>query len=70
MNRQRPIAQQRATTNEELAAARKRVYNVDWYAMEEPWTHERDTYSSRPEGDCTQLAQEAIEMVTDFEQMD
>ena len=70
MNRQRPIAQQRATTNEELAAAQKRVYNVDWYAMEEPWTHERDTYSSRPEGDCTQLAQEAIEMVTDFEQMD
>lgn len=31
---------------------------IDWYAMEEPWTLQHGGYSSAPEGDCVEVAKE------------
>ena len=29
---------------------------IDWYAMEEPWTLQRNHYSAQPEGDVISTA--------------
>ena len=36
---------------------------IDFYAMEEPWTKQTNQYSSKPEGDCVEMAKEAIEKI-------
>ena len=36
---------------------------IDWYALEEPWTLQHNTYSSKPEGNCIDVAKEVIEMI-------
>lgn len=39
----------------------KPMVNLDYYAMEEPWTKITDTYSSKPEGDCIETAHEVFD---------
>ena len=34
---------------------------IDWYAIEEPWTRKHNSYSSEPEGDAIEMAQKVIE---------
>jgi len=39
----------------------KPMVDLDYYAMEEPWTKITDTYSSTPEGDCIKVAHEVFD---------
>lgn len=34
---------------------------IDWYAIEEPWTRKHNSYSSEPAGDAIEMAQKVIE---------
>ena len=36
---------------------------IDWYAIEEPWTLQHNTYSDQPEGDCVEVAKEVINFI-------
>ena len=36
---------------------------IDWYALEEPWTLQKNTYSSQPEGNSVDVAKEVIEFI-------
>ncbi len=38
---------------------------IDWYAIEEPWTLRHNTYSAEPEGSSVDVAKEVMEMLTD-----
>ena len=58
-----PIEAQKATTQEELTAGRKRAITVDWYAIEEPWTKATNPYTPEAEGDCIQTAREALKLI-------
>ncbi|WP_321480808.1 alpha-N-acetylglucosaminidase [uncultured Bacteroides sp.] len=41
--------------------AGKPMIELDYYAMEEPWTKETNVYSSSPEGDCVTTAKEVFQ---------
>ncbi len=36
---------------------------IDWYALEETWTLQHNAYSSKPEGNCIEVAKEVINMI-------
>ena len=36
---------------------------IDWYALEEPWTLRKGGYTSTPEGDPIDLANEALKLI-------
>ena len=36
---------------------------IDWYAIEEPWTLKKGGYSRNPEGDPVELAREVIDFL-------
>lgn len=36
---------------------------IDWYAIEEPWTLQHNTYSPQPEGNSVDVAKEVIAMI-------
>lgn len=36
---------------------------IDWYAMEEPWTLQHNTYIATPEGSCVEVAKEVIDFI-------
>ncbi len=36
---------------------------IDWYALEEPWTLQHNAYSSKPEGNSVEVAKEVIEFL-------
>ena len=36
---------------------------IDWYALEEPWTQQHNTYSPTAEGSCTETAKEVIKFI-------
>ena len=37
--------------------------SIDWYAIEEPWTLQHNTYSSAPEGNSVDVAKEVVQMI-------
>ena len=41
----------------------KRMVELDYYAMEEPWTLAHNPYASQPEGDCVSVAKEVFNEV-------
>ena len=49
------------TTSELFALALEQDVKIDWYALEEPWTLKRNPYTSAPEGDAINIAQEICE---------
>ncbi len=59
-----PIEAQKATTQDELTAGRKRAITVDWYAIEEPWTVAKNPYTPQAEGNCIDMAREAIKLIS------
>lgn len=36
---------------------------IDWYAIEEPWTLQHNSYTAEPEGDCVEVAKEVVSMI-------
>ena len=36
---------------------------IDWYAIEEPWTKDSDTYTAQPEGDCVEVAKKIYQAI-------
>ena len=36
---------------------------IDWYALEEPWTLQKNPYSSKPEGNPAAIAKEVIHFI-------
>ena len=41
---------------------------IDWYAIEEPWTLQHNSYSAQPEGDPVAMARKAAEMLRESEE--
>lgn len=41
----------------------KPMVELDYYAMEEPWTLAHNPYASQPEGDCISVAKEVFNEV-------
>lgn len=52
------------TATELFAMALPAGPQIDWYALEEPWTLKKGGYSSSPEGDPVDLAREVIDFLT------
>lgn len=50
-----------ATAAELFQMALPQEVNVDWYAIEEPWTLQRNAYTAAPEGDAVAIAREVTE---------
>lgn len=48
------------STTETKKVTKKAEEVIDFYAMEEPWTLETETYSSKPVGDCVDTAKEVF----------
>lgn len=48
------------TTDELFKLALEQDVNIDWYALEEPWTLQHNTYSPQAEGQPADVAKEAI----------
>ncbi len=48
------------TTDELFKLALEQDVDIDWYAIEEPWTLQHNPYSPQPEGQPADVAQEAI----------
>lgn len=40
------------------------MQDIDWYAMEEPWTLQHNPYKAEAEGDCIDTAREAMSLLT------
>jgi alpha-N-acetylglucosaminidase len=36
---------------------------IDWYAIEEPWTRQHNTYNSKTEGNSIDIAKEVIDFL-------
>ena len=36
---------------------------IDWYALEEPWTLAKNIDAASAEGDCIEVAKEAITLI-------
>ena len=43
-----------------MALARPQEVQIDWYAIEEPWTLRQNEYTSRPEGNALEIANHII----------
>lgn len=39
--------------------------DIDWYAFEEPWTHQQDSYSAQPQGNVVETAAWAYQRATE-----
>ena len=51
------------TADELFQMALPQEVTVDWYAIEEPWTLSRDTYSPEPQGDPVAMAQKVLQEI-------
>ena len=40
------------------------MQEIDWYAMEEPWTLQHNPYKTEAEGDCIDTAREVFSLLT------
>ena len=36
---------------------------IDWYALEEPWTLQQNTYTAAPEGNAMEIANKIIKFL-------
>lgn len=48
------------TSSELFALALPTGPQIDWYALEEPWTLQQNPYSATPEGSCVDVAREVV----------
>ena len=48
------------TSAELFAMALPQEVKIDWYAMEEPWTLQQNTYAAKPEGNVLEIATKII----------
>lgn len=53
------------TSSELFAMALPSGPQIDWYALEEPWTLQTNPYSSTPEGSSIEVAKEIISFLTE-----
>ena len=53
------------TASELFALALPQEPQIDWYALEEPWTLRQNVYTAQPEGDPLQMAQRVIDFLTE-----
>ena len=51
------------TSAELFALALPQEVKIDWYAMEEPWTLQHNTYEAQPEGDPIAAARKVIDFI-------
>jgi alpha-N-acetylglucosaminidase len=51
------------TADELLELALPAAPQIDWYAIEEPWTKQHNVYTSAPEGNCVDVAKEVMEFL-------
>ena len=51
------------TVSELFSMALPKGPQIDWYAIEEPWTKEHNIYTSRPERDPIDMAKKAVELI-------
>ena len=49
--------------NSSTPTADNPAMTIDWYALEEPWTLAKNTYAASAEGDCIEVAKEAIALI-------
>lgn len=54
------------TSSELFAMALPSAPVIDWYAVEEPWTLSKESYSSAPEGDPVEIALEIINSILNY----
>ena len=52
------------TSAELMVMARPQEVQIDWYALEEPWTLRRNPYSAAPEGNALTIARRIIDYLT------
>lgn len=55
------------TSSELFAMALPSAPVIDWYAVEEPWTLSKESYSSVPEGDPVEVALEIINSILNYQ---
>ena len=48
------------TSAELMVLARPQEVQIDWYALEEPWTLQHNAYSPKPEGSAVDVAAKVI----------
>ena len=53
------------TSSELFAMALPHGPEIDWYAIEEPWTLQHNHYSAKPEGKEIEMAKKVLEMITE-----
>ena len=53
------------TSAELMAMARPQEPQIDWYAMEEPWTLQQNVYTAQPEGNPVDVAAKVIKFLTE-----
>ena len=51
------------TSSELFAMALPAGPQIDWYAIEEPWTLQHNPYSAKPEGNAIEMAKEVIDFL-------
>jgi alpha-N-acetylglucosaminidase len=51
------------TATELFAMALPKGPVIDWYALEEPWTLQHNSYSAEPVGDCIDLAKRVMKVL-------
>ena len=51
------------TSAELFAMALPQEVKIDWYALEEPWTKETNTYSETPEGDPIEISSKVVQFL-------
>ncbi|MCR4602216.1 MAG: alpha-N-acetylglucosaminidase [Prevotella sp.] len=53
------------TSSELFAMALPQEVKIDWYAMEEPWTLQQNSYAAQPEGDAFEVAAKVLRFLTE-----
>ena len=53
------------TSEELMTLARPQEVQIDWYAIEEPWTLSHNKYFATPEGNALEIASNIIAFITD-----
>lgn len=52
------------TTDELFKLALEHDVSIDWYALEEPWTKQRNTYSAEPVGSPVDMAKRVVQFLS------
>ena len=51
------------TASELFALALPQEVQIDWYAIEEPWTLRQNRYTAEPEGDAVEVAERVVDFI-------